>query len=159
MEYLAKFKESIYTGEKIPLQWPANLERDYIKMVTNIYNINLRKFQKRYYDEYVKKGKEVNSEQRTKIINDIYKMFLKESRIQVLNFFKFQSPKEVSNKSGIRLFIYNFSPYHPLRIKYNEISEEVNEIMKKVQIEGIIEELYDDNHPKAITTVVDVKFL
>jgi hypothetical protein len=86
-------------------------------------------------------------------------MFLKESRTQVLNFFKFESPVPVSNKVAIRLFITYFSPYHPLRKRYNEISEDVNEIMKNVQNEGLIEELYDDKHPNAITTVVDVIYL
>lgn len=101
----------------------------------------------------------MNSEQRTKIINDIYKMFLKETRTQVLNFFKFESPIPVSNKVAIRLYINYFSPYHPLRKRYQEISNEVNDIMKIVQSEGLIEELYDDNHQNAITTVVDVIYL
>jgi hypothetical protein len=132
------------------------LSKNYLKIITNIYYLNLRKTQKKFKDEFVSKGLEFqDTNEAANAFNNIYKSFLKHTRNEVLTFYKVTPSEVLSPKVMLRIFPFYFSPFHPLRIKYEKINQEVNSLIKKIQIVGSIEELYDDAHPEAITKPID----
>jgi hypothetical protein len=132
------------------------LSKNYLKIITNIYYLNLRKTQKKFKEEFVDKGHDFRDANETaNAFNDIYKSFLKETRSEVLSFFKVTTSDVLSPKVMLRIYPFYFSPYHPMRIKYEKINQEVNMLIKKIQIMGSIEELYNDSHSEAITKPVD----
>jgi hypothetical protein len=157
IEILAKFKKSFDNGQLMNIDFGESINRNYLKIISNIYYLNLRKVQKKFKNEYGDKNyKFQDASEPGKVFNDIYKSFLKETRAEVLNFFKVTHSDLLPSKIVLRIFPYYFSPYHPLRIKYEQMNLEVNNVIKKIQLTGVIYELYDDNHPNAILKPVDV---
>jgi len=132
------------------------LTHNYLKIITNIYYLNLRKTQKKFKEEFVDKGHDFRDASETaNTFNDIYKSFLKETRSEVLGFFKVTTSDVLSPKVMLRIYPFYFSPYHPMRIQYEKINQEVNLLIKKIQTLGCIEELYNDSHPEAIIKPTD----
>lgn len=119
--------------------------------------MNLRKVQKKYFDDHVAKGENLQSNEASKVINQIYKSYLKQTRAEVLSFFNVQPNDLLSPKIILRIYPLFFSPYSPFRQRYQHVNDTVDKIIKKIQFTGLIDELYDDFHPDAVTKIVDVK--
>lgn len=159
IEILSKFKKCFDGGELMRVDFGEAVSDKYLKIISNIYYLNMRKVQKKIKNEYTNKGYNFKDGEAGKVFNDIYKTFLKETRAEVLKFFNVTHTEMLSSKIILRIYPYYFSPYHPLRIKYEQMNIEVNNVIKKIQLDKIVEELYDDNHPEAKTKPVDVLFL
>jgi hypothetical protein len=132
------------------------MSKNYLKIISNIYYLNLRKTLKKFKDEFLDKGYDFKDASETaNAFNDIYKSFLQATRKEVLSFFNVVESDVLSPKVMLRIYPFYFSPYHQLRIKYEKINQEVNSLIKKIQMTGSIDELYNDAHPDAITKPVD----
>ena len=82
--------------------------------------------------------------------NGIYKSFLKETRQQVVDFFKVTPMDTLPPKVLLRIFPIYFPVYSELRRNYETIVQQVTFITKQIQSGFVIDELYDDKHPRAI---------
>jgi hypothetical protein len=153
---IADFKDGLDNDKLVLFNFPESLKKNYLKIISNIYYLNLRKTQKKFKDDYVDKGFDIKDASTSgNVFSMNYKQFLKETRREVLNFFKVDITNELTPKIMLRIFPFYFSPNNPFRISYEKMNNEVNLIIKKMQIEGCIDELYDDKHPEAITKPVD----
>lgn len=155
MKFLHNYKQSFNKGQLMSIEFGEVFDKSYIKIISNIYYLNLRKTQKKFKDEYVNKAHSYDYETAGKVFNDFYRSYLKETRTEVVKFFKVPESPELSAKIKLRIYPYYFPAYHPQREAYEKLSNDVNLIFKNIQLGGCIEELYDDNHPEAITKPVD----
>ncbi len=118
--------------------------------------MNLRKAQKKFKKLFVDEGHDPKGA--GIVFNKFYKETLKETRTEVLNYFKFFDEKNESNisfKDMLRMYPFYRSPYHPERKMYDKLNDDVNNLIRKIQVLGSIDELLEDNHPLAITSPVD----
>lgn len=156
IKIIADFKRHFDRDELLKIDFGEVITKNYLKIICNIYYLNLRKTQKKFKDEFVNKGYDFrDSNETASAFNDIYKTFLKETRKEVLNFFKVPDSEILSPKVMLRIFPFYYSPYHPLRIKYEKINQDVNMLIKRIQYLGSVDELYNDSHPDAILKPVD----
>jgi hypothetical protein len=156
VKIIAEFKQHFNRDELMKIDFGEALTKNYLKIITNIYYLNLRKTQKKFKEEYVDKGHDFRDASETaNTFNDIYKSFLKETRSEVLGFFKVASSDVLSPKVMLRIYPFYFSPYHPMRIQYEKINQEVNMLIKKIQILGSIDELHNDSNTEAILKPTD----
>jgi hypothetical protein len=146
-----------YQQDKFDFKLPENIEKGYLKIISNIFYLNIRKAQKKFKDE-IDQGihSTTNPQEVSRRFNDLYRHNLKETRKEVANFFKVDEFESISPKILLRIYPYFFRKFEPLRKEYDQMNELVNQLISKIQRDYIIEELYYDNHPKAIISPVDV---
>lgn len=151
IEFIYQFKKKFDRNELLKVNFGGSINKNYLKIISHIYYFNLRKVQKKFKDDYVDKGYDFQDPREiNKIFNEIYKFFLKDTRKEILNFFNVSASDMLSQKILLRIYPYYFSPYHPLRKSYEEMNKEINTLIRKIQSEKCIDELYDDQHPKTI---------
>lgn len=159
IELIKKFKDALDQDQLYPIHFPENLTNNYLKIISNIYYINMRKVYKQFKLEYVDKNHHFpDNKLAQKAINDLYKSFLKETRNEVIRHFRLIDSEELPVKYLLRIYPYYFSPYHPIRKTYKELDADVTGIIEKILRFEVIEELGSDSHPNAITSPVDVFF-
>jgi hypothetical protein len=138
----------LYTsGNKLPtLQIIENLRPNYLKIVSNIYYLNLLKIQKQV--------KTLNKNQiNPEIVDTLYKTYLKETRRQVLNHFHIVNTTELSPKTALRIFTYYLSPYDEVSIRNRQLLASCNHLISEIETCGMVEELVkhvDDIKPKDV---------
>jgi hypothetical protein len=148
---------NFYQQDKFEFKFPDNIECNYLKIISNIFYLNIRKAQKKFKDE-IDQGvhSTTNPYELGRRFNDLYRHSLRETRKEVVDFFKVEEYETISPKILLRIYPYFFRKYEPLRKEYDEMNDLVNQLIAKIQRDHMIEELYYDNHPSAITSPVDV---
>ena len=134
------------------------IRRNYLKIVTHIYYLNIRRVQKSFRQDYIDKGyvfRENN--ELNEIMNKLYSKHLKESRNEVSKFFKLPENKFLDLKIILRLFYYYLSPFDSNRMKMDDVNQEVNEILSSLSLGHEFPVLLDDNHKYAQIGPRDVR--
>ena len=135
----------------------GDIKKNYLKLVTNIYYMNMRRVQKSFRNKYIDKDYLFKDEQQIKeIMNKLYSEHLKESRSEVANFFNINENKNLDLKIMLRLYYYYLNPFDPNRIKMDEVNQEVNEILTNLSMGIEYPVLLYDNSPNSITGPRDV---
>ncbi len=137
-----------------------DIRKNYLKVVTNIYYLNIRRVQKSFKEDYIDKGF-VFKENRhiNQVMNELYSKHLKETRSEVSKFFNLKENADLDMKIILRLFYYYLIPFDERRIKMDEVNQEVNEILSGLSLGYEFPVLLNDNHPHAITKPRDVMFI
>jgi hypothetical protein len=148
---------NFYQQDKFDFKFPDNIQKNYLKIISNIFYLNIRKAQKKFKDE-IDQGVHsfTNPHELSRRFNDLYRHSLKETRREVVEFFNVDDYLTISPKILLRIYPYFFRKYEPLRKEYDEMNDLVNQLIAKIQKDHMIEELYYDNHPCAITSPADV---
>jgi hypothetical protein len=140
------------------------INNNYLKVISNIFYFNIRKAQKKFKDEYIDKSSEfrsISSNELSKKFNDLYKQFLKQTRNEVIQYFNLPQSDVLSLKILLRIYPYFFSPHSPFRKEYDQMNKLVNQLIAKIATDEhgkhYIEELYNDQHPEALTSFRNVK--
>lgn len=155
VQMLADFKKCFDRDQLLKINFGEAITKNYLKIISNIYYLNLRKTQKKFKDEFLDLGYEFkDSKESLAAFNGIYKSFLKETRQQVVDFFKVTPMDTLPPKVLLRIYPIYFPAYSELRKNYERIVQQVTFLTKQIQSGFIIEELYDDKHPRAITEPV-----
>jgi hypothetical protein len=153
---LADFKKYFDRDQLLKINFGEAITKNYLKIISNIYYINLRKTQKKFKDEFSDQGYEFkDSKESLAAFNGIYKSFLKETRLQVVDFFKVTPMDTLPPKVLLRIYPIYFPAYSELRRNYERIVQQVTFLTKQIQSGFVIDELYDDKHPRAITEPVN----
>jgi hypothetical protein len=147
-----------YQQDKFEFVFAENIQKNYLKIISNIFYLNIRKAQKKFKDE-IDQGvhSTTNPHELSRRFSDLYRHSLKETRKEVVDFFKVEECESISPKILLRIYPYFFRKYESLRKEYDEMNELVNQLISKIQKDHIIEELYYDNNPNAILQPVDVR--
>ena len=88
MDYITRFKECCENGELMEMKFEDNLKNNYLKVISNIFYLNIGKVQLNFQRNYIDKKHEFLDDQDAyKKIQEIYNLSLKETRSNVCQFF------------------------------------------------------------------------
>jgi hypothetical protein len=153
---LGDFKKYFDRDQLMKINFGEAITKNYLKIISNIYYLNMRKTQKKFKNEFLDQGYDFkDAKESLTAFNGIYKSFLKETRQQVVDFFKISTMDTLPPKVLLRIYPIYFPAYSELRKNYEKIVQQVTFLTKKIQSGSVIDELYDDKHPKAITAPVN----
>jgi hypothetical protein len=153
---LADFKKYFDRDQLMKINFGEAITKNYLNIISNIYYLNMRKTQKKFKDDFLDQGYDFkDAKESLTAFNGIYKSFLKETRQQVVDFFKISSMDTLPPKVLLRIYPIYFPAYSELRKNYEKIVQQVTFLTKKIQSGSVIDELYDDKHPKAIISPVN----
>ena len=141
----------------MPFDFGQNVSKNYLKIVTNIYYLNMRRVQKSFRNEYIDLNYTFRDDKHIyEIINSLYSKHLKESRSEVAKFFEIEENKQLDLKIILRLFYYYLNPFDQSRIKMDEVNTEVNEILTNLSLGYEYPVLLKNNEPYSIISPRDV---
>ena len=153
---LADFKKYFDRDQLMKINFGEAITKNYLNIISNIYYLNMRKTQKKFKDDFLDQGYDFkDAKESLTSFNGIYKSFLKETRQQVVDFFKISSMDTLPPKVLLRIYPIYFPAYNELRKNYEKIVQQVTFLTKKIQSGSVIDELYDDKHPQAIISPVN----
>jgi hypothetical protein len=159
VQVIQLFKNMYDKDDVSEFKFDENIKANYLKVISNIFYLNIRKAQKKFKDEYIDRSTEFRSNplnELSKKFNDLYKHFLKQTRNEVIQFFKLQPSDQLSLKILLRIYPYFHSPFSPFRKDYDQMNKLVNQLIAKIATDETgrhyIDELYYDNHENAITS-------
>lgn len=138
-----------------PMEFPANLKENFLKILTNVFFLNVRKviqeLKKNNFEIYKNHSKEQILE---KIIT-LYDDNLKETRRTVVAFFGIERQKYFSQKVLIRYYAYSLDLDDPVRTKYKQYSANLTKIEENLAENKFPTELLDESS-ELISGPIDV---
>lgn len=162
------YMQSLDNKQLFSIDFSDNLSSNYLKIVSNIYHLNITRTLRRYIknekiDDLIEKAKHGNQSARsslTMIFNEIYKEELDKTREDVTLFFnvKKHSLFEIPVKTLLRIYPYYFSKESEMRKKYMNLTSTVNSLILKLEMKEGIEEFIDEKHQKYVDHPVDDMF-
>ena len=159
IKFLSSFKNKVEKDELLDFDFGEDIRKNYLKVVTNIYYLNIRRVQKSFREEYIDKGFCFKDEKHIhEIMNSLYSKHLKESRNEVADFFKIKENSMLDLKIILRLYYYYLNPFDEKRLKMDDVNQEVNEILSSLSLGYEYPILLNDNHPDAMSKPRDVIF-
>ena len=110
------------------------LPEKYLQIISNIFYFNLKKTNTIYYDKLNIMNNNENNlsfKEKNEIYNNIYNNNLKQTRNEVCSYFGLDKDNnlEINIKLALRIFPFYFDKKHTLRIKYQEINDNVNKLI------------------------------
>ncbi len=115
------------------IMFDEGLKKNYLKIISNIYLINLSKMQEIFLSEYSSEINDSTFHQTLQILEEIYDRNLKITVKNVLNYFKItNSNVSIHDKTYIQIYIHYLSPYDPQRIKSEKLISFYSEILHKI---------------------------
>jgi hypothetical protein len=136
--FLNQLKMSILTSDSVNVEFPEEIKNNFLKIVSNIYYINLYKTWKDFKAEYLHLDK--NSIPK-RIVDTLYQKHLKETRRQVYEFFKVPKTKVFDSKNFVRLYPFSLPFKDPVKSTYFKISEEIDILCENIN-KKIIPEIF-----------------
>ena len=139
------------------LQFDENLKNNYIKIVSNIYYLNIMKIQLTLQREYLDKNHVFyDHEDAYKKIQEIYNQKLKITRKEVIEFFNIKGNEDLSIKIILRLYYYYLPKRDESRLKMDLINVQVNYIIDRLSHGYKFSLFFAENDPKLVKNPTDV---
>ena len=133
-----------------PLKFSPKITENYIKIISNIYYVNITKTACKFKEDVIDTNKFSDSTVDLegvleRIFNDIYKAFLKETRKKVAEFFGITHHEvfDVPIKTLFRIYPYYLDQDDVTRQKYYKLTEVVNKLIKYLEQRLIIPRFVD----------------
>lgn len=162
------YVQSLDTKSLFDLRFDPKLEDNYLKIISNIYHLNLTRTVSRYgqiasVDELIKRV-EAGDKSADRIIkrqfNDIYKSLLDETREEVANFFNLSKHPiyEIPLKILLRIYPLYLSKDSTVRKEYSKLSEIVNNLIEKLERKAYVAEFQETTNSNYANTPIDKVF-
>ena len=157
MDYITRFKECCENGELMEMKFEDNLKNNYLKVISNIFYLNIGKVQLNFQRNYIDKKHEFLDDQDAyKKIQEIYNLSLKETRSNVCQFFKIRETEDLSLKTILRLFYYYLPKNHEMRQRMDLINLQINFILDRLCLGYKFSIFFNENHPLLVNNPIDV---
>ena len=144
-------------GELLDLTFDENLKNNYLKAVSNIYFLNLRKIQLTLNEEIKTNNLNFKDDRDVFIkVQSIYNKVLKETRNMVCGFFNIKESCDLSLKIMLRLYYYYMPKKDERRYIMDLINFQINYILDRISLGYKFNIFLNDSHPSAVTQPVDV---
>ena len=133
----------------------------YLNIISNIYYFNLKKSILLYYNKInsMENKNSLSFKEKNEIFNNIYINKLKETRNEVWSYFGIDKDNnlEINIKLALRIFPFYFDKKHLFRKKYQEINDDINELIKIIlKNNETIDVLINENNKYYIKDPVDM---
>jgi len=157
IELISNFKKNVENFELFPIDFGEVITKNYLKIVSNIYYLNMRRVQINFRKYCIEKKASFKDEKELyDIINNLYSKYLKETREEVKKFFDIPEHKDFDLKILLRLYYYYLNPFDQNRIRMDEINDEVNRMLTNMSQGYEYPLMLNDDKPSSITKPVDV---
>jgi hypothetical protein len=134
----------------LTINFPKELEDNYIKILSNTYYLNLKKvaleMEKHIKDSQLHRKQDVAMQ----TVTELYAKYLDETRDQAIKFFNIYNNPQLSARALVRSYVFNLSLKHPTKQKYMDITEILYQIEDNMS-KGIIPEEFLDKSNKYYT--------
>ena len=158
--FVTNYKKCFENGELMELVFDENLKKNYIKAVSNIYYLNIRKIQLILQNEFINNRHVFHDDRSVFIkIQDIYNKSLKETRVEVCNFFNIKATPELSLKIMMRIYYYYLPVNDEARNLMDLINFQVNYILDRLSIGYKFSLIFSENDPRLYKEPTDVDIL
>lgn len=142
-----------------PLRFDPNLVNNYLKVVSNIYYLNMGKLQRAFLKEYVEVCSCFRDDRDVYItLHSLYNRFLKETRKEVCSFFNITDTEDLSLKTMLRLYYFYLPRKCYTRISMDIINFQVNYILDRISIGYEFPILIEEDHPLNYKGPINVVF-
>lgn len=138
-----------------PIKFSPKLTENYIKIISNIYYINITRTACKFKEDVIDTNKFSDSTVDLdgvleRIFNDMYKSFLKETRNKVAEFFGVTHHEvfDIPIKTLFRVFPYYLDQEDINRKKYYKLTEVVNKLIKYLEQRLVIPRFIDPKNPE-----------
>ena len=133
----------------------------YLNIISNIYYFNLKKTILLYYNKInsMENKNNLSFKEKNEIFNNIYTSNLKDIRNNICSFFGINKDNnlEINIKLALRIYIFYYEKNHILRKKYQEINDDINELIKIIlKNNETIDVLINENNKYYIKDPVDM---
>jgi hypothetical protein len=133
----------------------------YLNIISNIYYFNLKKSILLYYNKInsMENKNSLSFKEKNEIFNNIYTSNLKDIRNNICSFFGINKDNnlEINTKLALRIYIFYYEKNHILRKKYQEINDDINELIKIIlKNNETIDVLINENNKYYIKDPVDM---
>lgn len=157
------FIQGLDNKRPFEVKFPENLVNNYIKIISNIYHVNLTKTCKKFKAEVIDKNEKVTmspemySRLMEKIFNDFYKENLKSTRSEVAEFFKITAHEvfDLPIKTMFRIYPYFLDTSDKVREDYNKLTSVVNNIIIRLENKEIVDEFLNSENKNYSETPKD----
>ena len=147
MDYITRFKECCENGELMEMKFEDNLKNNYLKVISNIFYLNIGKVQLNFQRNYIDiKHEFLDDQDAYKNIQEIYNLSLKETRSNVCQFLK----------TILRLFYYYLPKNHEMRQRMDLINLQINFILDRLCLGYKFSIFFNENHPLLVNNPIDV---
>lgn len=160
MNILNLYIQGLDKFEIFPLKFSKTLEDNYIKIISNIYYINITKTASKFKEEIIdgnKKDSEYPNSRLEKIFNDMYSSSLKETRNDVANFFGVSAHEiySIPIKTLFRIYPIYLSEDHQSKKDYSALTKTVNKLLKFLEKKVVLKRFTDPNDEEYCITPKD----
>eukprot|EP00340_Litonotus_pictus_P000437 CAMPEP_0170515678 /NCGR_PEP_ID=MMETSP0209-20121228/2082_1 /TAXON_ID=665100 ORGANISM="Litonotus pictus, Strain P1" /NCGR_SAMPLE_ID=MMETSP0209 /ASSEMBLY_ACC=CAM_ASM_000301 /LENGTH=438 /DNA_ID=CAMNT_0010800271 /DNA_START=6 /DNA_END=1322 /DNA_ORIENTATION=+ len=159
------FMQGLDKKELYPLHFSPALTNNYIKIISNIYYINITKSAQKFKQEIMDANKFSDSDPKQmpvleKIFNDMYKAFLKDTRQEVADFYgvKGHDVFELPVKVLLRIYPFYLEQNEEARKKYHALTENVNKLIGHLEKKVVVPQFTDPKHPDFSLKPLDKEF-
>ena len=144
---MKNFKLKLEGGVLLDLSFDKNLVANYIKVISNIYYLNMRKVYIEFKENYIDKveikftdNRDVND-----ILHKIYNDNLRETRLNVCKYFNIQNTEDLSLKLMIRIYYYYLPKSDYSRVMMDYINFQINLIFERLSLGYMFPLFLDEN--------------
>ena len=106
----------------------------YLNIISNIFYFNLKKATFLYYNKIntIENKNNLSFKEKNEIFNNIYTSNLKNTRNYICSFFGIDKDNnlEINAKLALRIYPFYYEKNHNLRKKYQNINDNINELIK-----------------------------
>lgn len=148
-----------------PIKFSPKISENYIKIISNIYYINITKTAGKFKEDIIDTNKFMDSTidldgVLERVFNDIYKAFLKETRIKVAEFFGVTNHEvfDIPIKTLFRIYPYYLSQDDITRKKYYELTDVVNKLIKFLEQRIVISRFCNPKDPDFCSEPKDIVY-
>jgi len=146
------FIQGLDNKDFFPVNFHENLTKNYIKIISNIYHVNITKSAMKYKTDVIDAKKYENitnaEEIQEKVFNEIYKGFLKETRQEVADFFdvKPHDIHDIPIKVLFRIYPYYLKSNSETKREYAKLTAAVNKIIKLLENRKLVPRFIDSSN-------------
>ena len=133
----------------------------YLNIISNIFYFNLQKATLLYYNKIntMENKNNLSFKEKNEIFNNIYTSNLKNTRNYICSFFGIDKDNnlEINTKLALRIYPFYYEKNHNLRKKYQDINDNVNELIKIIlNYKDKIDVLINENNKYYIKEPLDI---
>jgi len=145
---------SILTSDTVNVEFPEEIKNNFLKIVSNIYFINLYKTWKDFKAEFLHLDQNGIPK---KIVDTLYQKHLKETRREVYEFFKVPKTKLFDSKNYVRLYPFSLPLKDFIKSKYFKISDEIDILCENMNKKIIPEIFLTETKENELNIIKDVR--
>jgi len=155
VEFLNNYKMAVNNNELPKIEFGEAFEKNYLKILQNIYFLNLKKTHQAFREKNnASRGESKTEKELLMELDIIYEQSIRQTRSTVLKFFQVKK-SELEYKTLMTLYFYYLNPYHPTRIKVEFLNNYFSVILNGIAQGYVFPKLLDVSNIDPVDEYID----